>query len=78
MIHISQHAIERYQERIANVPDEVAREALSCPAVIAAADFGASSVRLGSGVRIVLVGRSVVTVLPKTRTFRPKGVSRDD
>lgn len=64
MIHVSTHAIIRYQERIANVPEDAVREALTSPAIQRAVEFGARYVRLASGHRIVLEGNSVITVLP--------------
>lgn len=64
MIHVTAHAIERYQERVANVPDEEARVAICSPAVLKAAEFGATYVRLGTGQRIVIEDGRVVTVLP--------------
>lgn len=64
MIHVSRHAIERFQERVRNVPDEDAIAALSCHAVQIAADFGAPAVKLGTGHHVMLHGHWVITVLP--------------
>lgn len=64
MIHITSHAPSRYRERVAPVDYERARAVLASPTVECAADFGAPYVRLGTGQRIVLEGRTVVTVLP--------------
>lgn len=64
MVHVSGHAIERYQERIANLPDDEVRAALSSPAIEAAARFGASFVRLASGHRVALIDGVVTTILP--------------
>lgn len=61
---ITAHAIERFQERVANLPDAEARQALldlAGPAL----QFGAPFVRLGTGQRIVIANGRVVTVLPK-------------
>lgn len=65
MIHITNHAIERWQERVENIPGEAVRYRIEqhLPAIVAAARFGAPSVKLGNGVRLILDGRSVVTVL---------------
>lgn len=63
-LHVSYHAIQRYQERIANVTDDEARAVLSTPAIQAAAKFGAMFVRLGTGHRIAIQNMTVVTVLP--------------
>lgn len=64
MVHITQHAIERFQERVENLPDDAVVDRLRCPAVLKAAAFGAPIVRLATGHRIVLQNGSVVTVLP--------------
>ena len=56
-LHVTGHAIARYQERVANVSTETARAALSTPAIEAAAMFGARSVRLGTGHRVARIGR---------------------
>ena len=69
-LHITTHAVERYQERVANVAEETARAALNSPAVRLAAQIGAPYVKLGTGQRIALKGHSVVTVL--SSTHRPK------
>lgn len=73
-LSITAHAVERYQQRVANLPDDLVRAALSNPAVERAASFGAPFVRLPGGQRIVLAfvaatpseppTASVVTVLP--------------
>ncbi len=61
---ITTHAIQRYQERIANVPDDQARAAMNTHATRTAIAFGAPFVKLGSGHRIVIDGDTLVTVLP--------------
>ncbi|WP_288804536.1 hypothetical protein [uncultured Novosphingobium sp.] len=43
MIRVSGHAVERYQERVANVSDEAAVAALSSPFIQAPADLLESS-----------------------------------
>lgn len=65
MIHVTRHAIQRYQERVAPLDDGSVRARIHAHdrAIAAAADFGAAVVRLGDGTRLVLDGRSVVTVL---------------
>lgn len=74
-VHITAHAIERFQERIANWPEAAVRKALSSPAVRLAAQIGAPFVKLGSGHRIALQGHSVVTVL--SADFRPYSMTRE-
>lgn len=69
-IHVTRHAVLRYQERVAAVTSEEAEAALSSPAMIAAAEFGAREVILGSGHHAVLVGQSVVTVRPRVKVKR--------
>jgi hypothetical protein len=64
-LRITSHAVERYQERVANVTPTEARIALTSPVIAKAADFGAPYVKLGTGQHVVLEGRVVVTVLPK-------------
>lgn len=61
---VSQHAIERYQQRVADVSEAEAEAALSTPAIKAAAAFGAEFVRLGTGHRVTLQNGVVVTVQP--------------
>jgi len=78
-LHITQHAIERYIERVAPVTPDEAREALDCPAVRTAAQIGARFVRLHGGQRIVLQGCTVVTVMPAEnyrKQVRRRGMGR--
>ena len=70
MLTISHHAIQRYQERVANVPEDQARAALSTRAIQIAAKFGARFVRLGTGHRVAISDSVVVTVLPAMRSNR--------
>lgn len=74
-LHVTLHAIERFQERVARVGREQAKQALTSPAIILAAEFGAHYVRLGTGQHVVIIGHRVVTVLPKDTmlgVFDPK------
>lgn len=61
---VTDHAVERFQQRVRPCTDQEARQALSTPAVQAAALFGAQFVRLATGHRIALKGHVVMTVLP--------------
>lgn len=61
---ITDHAVLRYQQRVASLTDALARAALDSPAVRTAAAFGAPFVRLSTGQRIVLRGSTIITVLP--------------
>ncbi len=63
-VHVTAHAVERYRERVADVPDHMAREAIE-RLVAGAAIFGAPFVKLGTGQRLVLQGETVITILPK-------------
>lgn len=79
-LHVSQHAIDRFRERVANLPDQAIVNALSTPAIQLAAALGAECyVRLPSGQRIAVKGNTVVTVLPAEqyqRQVRRQGVGR--
>jgi hypothetical protein len=65
---VTQHAVERYQERIdPRLTPAEARAAIqaSARAVEVAARFGCRSVRQGCGAKLILVGDAVVTVLSR-------------
>ncbi|WP_179504360.1 MULTISPECIES: hypothetical protein [unclassified Sphingomonas] len=64
MIHVTIHAIQRYQERVCNLPDGEVVALLSSAAIELAADFGAPCVRLPTGHRVMLNGNRVITVFP--------------
>lgn len=70
-VHVTQHAVDRYIERIAPVDRDEARRILEradAQAIEKAAAFGAHTVRLGSGVKLVITGVRdirVVSVLPR-------------
>lgn len=66
-LHVTQHAIQRFQERVAPVTPEEARAALSSPTIHKAVEFGAIAVTLGTGQRIVINDGSIITVLSKER-----------
>jgi hypothetical protein len=65
MIHITRHAIARYQERVAPCSSTEVRERIltHASALAVAIAFGAPVVRCADGVRFVLDKGSVVTVL---------------
>jgi len=65
MITVTGHAIQRFQERVCPCSEEQARAALTTPIIAIAADFGAHSVKLGTGHRIVIEQGCIITVLPK-------------
>ena len=64
-MHVSDHAIRRYRERVSPIDAEEARAAMMAhePAVTIAARFGCDTVKLGNGVRLKLRGDVVATVL---------------
>lgn len=65
-IHVTHHAVERYQERVRNLPDDQVRQLIcTSKAVQLAVSIGAPFVRLGTGQRLVLIEGRVVTVLPQ-------------
>lgn len=63
-VHVSDHAIDRYLERVARVTRAEAVDALSTPNIKAAASFRARYVKLPTGHKAVLDGTTVTTVLP--------------
>lgn len=67
-VFLTRHAIQRYRERVADVPPAAIWAALDIPAVRVAIDFGARFVRLGGGQRVVLQENRVVTILPSHTT----------
>lgn len=63
-VQVTNHAISRAIERCGFANNDEAEAMLRSAAIEQAADFGAPFVRLGTGQRVVLCGRRVVTVLP--------------
>lgn len=63
-LRFSHHAIIRFRERVADLPDAEIIAALTSPALTKAADFGAHYVRLGTNQRVVIEEGVIVTVLP--------------
>lgn len=67
-VHVSNHAVLRYQQRVAMVPIDEARAALSSPVIEQAAIFAHNAsceVRLPTGHRLVIRDHCVITVKPK-------------
>lgn len=67
-IHVTQHAVDRYIERVAPVTRDAAEAAIAAAerTIELAARFRAHTVRLGNGARLVITGVKqirVVTVL---------------
>lgn len=77
---ITQHAIDRYIERVAVVTQDEARRrlALAEKVVLVAAAFGCCSVKLGCGARLALCGAKIVTVYPPhSQRCRPRSTRQD-
>lgn len=65
-LRVTDHAIARYRERVADLPDEQIVECLDTSATRAAASLGGEChVRLPSGHKIVVKDHTVVTVTPR-------------
>lgn len=64
-VHVTAHAIARFKERVADLPEPEIVAALSSDTIAQAVDMGCCAVKLGSGHHAVIKGYSVVTVLPK-------------
>jgi N-acetylmuramic acid 6-phosphate (MurNAc-6-P) etherase len=67
-VHVTQHAIDRYIERVAPVAREEAYAAMACAdaAIERARSFGANVVRIAGGAGLVITGTQdirIVTVL---------------
>lgn len=63
-VFLTRHAIQRYRERVADVPACEIWRALDSRAVRCAIEIGARFVKLAGGQRVVLEENRVVTVLP--------------
>lgn len=79
---VTDHAIERYRERVEDIPDECVIARLTGPLFDLAARMGGRAVILPSGHRVVCSSVAVVTVLPQGRKCLSKpgyaGSDRDD
>jgi hypothetical protein len=69
-VHVTEHAVDRYIERVAAVGRQQARTTIQSAerAIAAAVAIGAHTVRLGNGAKLVLRGSApvrVVTVLER-------------
>jgi hypothetical protein len=64
MVHVTLHALQRYRERIADIPDAEIVAAIDTPVINRCAAFGDCSVKLASGHRLVIRECTVVTVTP--------------
>lgn len=71
MIHVTTYAIQRYQERVRNVPEAEVRAILSGKAFQTAAALGTCCVIMPQGHRAVVVDGAVVTIYPPDSRVRP-------
>lgn len=76
-LYVTCHAIERYQERVENVPAAEITRRLNAPVFQSAADFGAPYVKLSGGQRVVIVERRIITVLPQHHSTGSLNPCRD-
>lgn len=76
ILHVTGHAIERYQERVSNVSREEAITLLSSPIIRKAGEIGCCNVKLPGGQRVIIKDNCVITVRPdcrsKRRRFKPE------
>jgi hypothetical protein len=64
-VELTRHAIQRYRERVADVPPAAIWAALDCPAVRIAIEFGARFVKLSGGQHVVIQENRIITILPR-------------
>jgi hypothetical protein len=64
-LHVTDHAIVRYLERVKGIDMDIIRAELASPTAEIADKFGAPIVILSSGHRVVVRNGCVSTVLPK-------------
>jgi len=67
VIHVTTYAIQRYQDRVSNLPDCEVCAALDSRAMRLAEDMGTCRVILPTGHRAVVKGGAVVTILMPRR-----------
>lgn len=75
-LRVSDHAVQRYRERVEHVSEDEARDRLSGPVFDLAGAMGACAVVLTSGHRAVCQDGVIVTILSrqaKVRRPRPIG-----
>jgi hypothetical protein len=66
MLHVTAHAIERYRERVENVPTDEIHRRLSGRAFDIASSIGADVI-LPTGHRAVIRSGLIITILPSKR-----------
>lgn len=70
-VFVTDHAIERYRERVGPMPESAIRQILTSDVITAAAALGCKSVKIDGGVRAIIKDGGVVTVVPSHR-FKPR------
>lgn len=63
--HITAHAIQRYQERVENIAPGAVITRLTSPIISKAISFGARTIRLGTGQRLIVADGAIITITPK-------------
>ncbi|WP_347271647.1 hypothetical protein [Rhizorhabdus histidinilytica] len=71
-IHVTDHAIVRYLERVKLIDMDIIRQEIASPVVQLAADFGAPVVILRTGHRVVVRDGCVPTILEKPKRRRQR------
>lgn len=61
---VTDHAIQRYQERVEPCTEDEARSKLSNTRIASIISFGAKMFRLGTGHRVIVNDGVIITVLP--------------
>lgn len=74
---VTRHALDRYRERIDDLPDREIEQRLTTAPYRIAAEFGARYVRLGSGHRVVIIDHKVITILPQDNAQGSMTPARD-
>lgn len=69
-LHVTAHAIARFQERVANLAEAEIVARLDTPRIRKMVEFGATEIILGTGHHIVVRDNCVLTVRPKPFTKR--------
>ena len=76
-VHVTEHAVDRWCERVENAPRDRVRATIeaAAPAIAFAAEHGARVVKMGCGARLILEGARVVTVLGRGQFAGPRHVA---
>ena len=58
---LTDHAVDRYQQRVADIPREAIEQAINTPAFRTAMEIGAKAVILSNGCRAIIADGAIVT-----------------